>query len=232
VGNLSAKLQSSVGKKFIMGATGLGLVIFVVVHLSENMVLLLGTREDYNRWTHLLESLGPALWVIELGLLAFLFFHALSGVQVWLGRRRARPDSYEKSAPAGGPSLKGISSVSMILTGALLATFVVWHVATFKYGPGLAEGYTHEIGGVQMRDLHRLVVETFHQPVPVILYSVIMVLLGLHLRHGFWSAFQSLGAMRPGLTPLTYGLGLLVAVVVGLGFLTLPLWIYFKGVGL
>jgi succinate dehydrogenase / fumarate reductase cytochrome b subunit len=215
-----------------MAATGLGLVVFVVGHLSENLVLLCGDREDYNRWTHLLESLGPLLWVIELGLLAFFLFHALSGVQVWLGKRRARPDSYVKSQAAGGPSLKSTASVSMILTGVVLAIFVVWHVWSFKYGPGLAQGYVHELDGIPMRDLHRLVVETFSRPVPVVAYSVVMLLLTLHLRHGFWSAFQSLGAMRPGLTPLIYGLGLVVALLVGLGFLTLPVWIFFRGPGI
>jgi succinate dehydrogenase / fumarate reductase cytochrome b subunit len=231
LGSLAANLRSSVGKKFIMAVTGLGLVIFVIGHLSENLVLLFGDREDYNRWTHLLESLGPLLWVIELGLVAFFFFHALSGVQVYLGKRKARPDTYAKSEPAGGPSLKSWSSVSMILTGVVLAVFVVWHVAAFKYGPSLAEGYVHELDGVPMRDLHRLVVETFQRPLPVVAYSVVMLLLALHLRHGFWSAFQSLGAMRPGLTPLFYGLGLLVALVVGLGFVTLPVWIFFMGPG-
>jgi succinate dehydrogenase / fumarate reductase cytochrome b subunit len=193
------------------------------------LVLLFGDREDYNRWTHLLESLGPLLWTIELGLLACFVFHAISGVQVYLGRRRARPDAYVKSAPAGGPSLKSASSVSMLLTGIVLAVFVVWHVAAFKYGPGVAEGYVHELDGVVTRDLHRLVVETFQRPGPVVMYSVVMLLLALHLRHGFWSAFQSLGAMKPSLTPWMYGLGLAVALVVGLGFLVLPLWIYFGG---
>jgi succinate dehydrogenase / fumarate reductase cytochrome b subunit len=214
-----------------MAATGLGLVVFVLGHLSENLVLLFGDREDYNRWTHLLESLGPVLWGIELGLLAFFVFHIISGIQVYLGKRKARPDTYEMTRPAGGPSLKSASSVSMILTGVVLAAFVVWHVWSFKYGPSVNEGYVHQLDGVPMRDMHRLVVETFSQPVPVVLYSVVMLLLALHLRHGFWSAFQSLGAMRPGLTPLFYGLGLVVALVVGLGFLTLPVWIYFRGPG-
>ena len=214
-----------------MGATGLGLVIFAVGHLSENLVLLFGDREDYNRWTHLLESFGPILWVIEVVLLAFFVFHALSGVQVWLGKRRARPEGYAKSAAAGGPSLKSAASVSMILTGVILAAFVVLHVSAFKYGPNVEEGYVHQLDGVPMRDMHRLVVETFQKPLYVIFYSVVMLLLGLHLRHGFWSAFQSLGAMKPGLTPLAYGLGLVVALLVGLGFLTLPLWIYFNGAG-
>lgn len=214
-----------------MGATGLGLVVFVLGHLSENLVLLFGTREAYNRWTHLLESFGPLLWAVEFVLLAFFVFHVVSGVQVYLGKRRARPEGYAKRANAGAPSLKSVSSISMILTGAVLAVFLVLHVAAFKYGPGIAEGYVQQLDGVPMRDMHRLVVETFQKPGPVVFYSVVMLLLALHLRHGFWSAFQSLGAMRPGLTPFTYGLGLVVTLVVGLGFLSLPVWIYFKGAG-
>jgi succinate dehydrogenase / fumarate reductase cytochrome b subunit len=231
MGKASSILGSTIGKKFVMAATGLALVAFVLFHLSENLVLLFGTRELYNQWTHILESMAPLLYVAELILLAFFVFHIISGIQVYLGKRRSRPESYAKSARAGGPSRRTTSSVSMIFTGLVLGVFLVIHIVTFKYGPNVADGYVHNIDGVAMRDMYRLVVETFAQPQFVLFYSAVMILLGLHLRHGIWSAFQSLGTMKPSLSSVIYGLGVLVAILVGLGFLVLPVWIYFGGGG-
>lgn len=229
--HLKTTLRSSIGKKFFMGISGLALLGFVAVHLSENLLLLTGNKTLYNQWTHLLESLGPLLYVLEGGLVLFFLVHIQTGISVWVDNRRARKQGYTKTVGAGGPSLKSSSSVSMIFTGLMLLVFVVLHVAKFKYGPNVAEGYVHMVDGEGLRDMHRLVIETFSDPVWVVWYSFIMILLAFHLRHGFWSAFQSLGLMNPRLTPWAYGIGVAVAVLLGLGFLTLPVWIYFTGGG-
>jgi succinate dehydrogenase / fumarate reductase cytochrome b subunit len=214
-----------------MGLSGLALFAFVAVHLSENLILLVGTKTLYNQWTHTLESLGLLLYVIELGLVSVFAVHIVSGISVWLDKRRARPTAYVKVADAGGPSRKTLSSTTMIITGAVLLLFIIVHVKTFKYGPGIAEGYVQTIHGLEVRDLHRLVLETFSREGYVIFYVSVMIFLGFHLRHGFWSAFQSLGAMNPRLTPVSYGLGVLLAIVIALGFIVLPVWIYATGGG-
>jgi succinate dehydrogenase / fumarate reductase cytochrome b subunit len=224
-------LSSSVGKKLLMGFTGLGLFTFVTIHLAENLLLLSGNKTLYNEWTHFLESFGAFLYVIELGLVAFFVVHIIYGIVVWLGKRRARPESYAKSANAGGPSKKTVSSLFMVWTGVLVLIFIVLHVANFKYGPNIAEGYVQQVEGQQIRDLHQLVIDTFRQPVWMIWYVAAMVLLGFHLRHGFWSAFQSLGVMNPGWTRIIYGLGVVLAVLIAFGFAFLPVWIYFGGGG-
>jgi succinate dehydrogenase / fumarate reductase cytochrome b subunit len=229
MGSTQSWVWSSLGKKFLMGLSGLALFLFVAVHLSGNLILILGTRTLYNEWTHSLESLGPLLYVIEAGLLGVFLLHIISGTSVWLDKRRARPTPYVKVANAGGPSRKTISSTSMIITGVVLLLFTIVHVRTFKYGPGIAEGYVQVINGLEVRDLYRLVIETFSREGYVIFYVAVMVFLGFHLRHGFWSAFQSLGAMNPRLTPVSYGLGVLLAIMIGLGFIVLPVWIYFSG---
>jgi succinate dehydrogenase / fumarate reductase, cytochrome b subunit len=95
-------------------------------------------------------------------------------------------------------------------------------VMTFRFGPY----YTVTVDGVEMRDLHRLVVEVFRNPVNVALYVAVMVLLGLHLRHGFWSALQSLGAYHPRWTPLWYTGGAIVAALLAVGFIVIPVWVY------
>lgn len=231
MGSTQSWVWSSLGKKFLMGLTGLALFLFVAVHLSENLILIIGTKTLYNRWTHALESMGPLLYLIELGLVGVFVLHIASGTSVWLDKRRARPTAYVRVANAGGPSRKSLSSVSMIITGAVILIFTIVHIKTFKYGPGIAEGYVQTIDGLQVRDLHRLVLEVFSREGYVIFYVAVMVLLGLHLRHGFWSAFQSLGAMNPRFTPVSYGLGVLLAIMIGLGFIVLPVWIYVTGGG-
>jgi succinate dehydrogenase / fumarate reductase cytochrome b subunit len=169
--------------------------------------------------------------VIELGLVAFFLVHAIWGILVWLGKRSARPDSYRRSQNAGGASRKTLSSISMIITGPLLLAFVVMHVWMFKYGPSIAQGYVEQVGDHGIRDLHRLVIETFQQPVWVTIYVVVMVLLFLHLRHGFWSAFQSIGVMSSRLTPLVYAVGVILAFLLAAGFILLPVWIFLTGGG-
>ncbi|RMD91574.1 MAG: succinate dehydrogenase [Calditrichaeota bacterium] len=217
--------SSSVGKKFVMAITGLAMIIFLIEHLSGNLLLFSKDPDPYNKYSHFLISFGWLLIVAELILLAFFIFHIISGISVFLSKRKARSEGYVKVASAGKPSKKNLSSVTMIYTGILMFIFIVIHLKTFKYGPH----YTTTIDGVQMRDLHKLVWEVFQNPVYVIWYVAAMIFLGFHLRHGFWSAFQSLGIYHPRYTPVIYTIGVLVAIILAVGFLGIPIWIYFKG---
>ncbi len=216
--------RSSVAKKIVNAITGIGLFLFVIVHLSENLLLLTGNPGDFNRWAHFLFSLGPLLTVMELGLLAFFLVHIWSALVVYGDKLKARPSGYEVVRAAGGASRKTLSSQTMIYTGLVLLVFLVWHVATFRFGPE----YMTEIDGVAVRDLHRLVVEFFSNPWNVVAYVAVMVFLGFHLRHGFWSALQSLGAYHPRWTPVWYTGGLVVALVLAVGFIVIPVWVYFS----
>lgn len=221
---------SSIGKKFLMALSGLGLFGFVVFHLMENLTLLSGNKTAYNQWADFLIGLGPIIIVIELALLALFILHIISGISVWLDKRRARPVPYAKVANAGGPSKKSISSTNMIITGVVLGAFVFFHVWTFKYGPGIAEGYVETLkNGTQVRDLYRLVIETFSKPGYVLWYVGALIFLGFHLRHGIWSAFQSLGTLNKRFSAILYVLGIIFAVLMALGFIVLPVWIYFMG---
>ena len=223
-------LRSPIGKKLITGITGLGLVVFVLMHMSGNLAMFSGS-EAYNEYAHFLMSLGPVLYVIEAGLVAFFLFHIVNGIQIWLGKRKARPIGYDTYKSAGKPSQQSAASRSMIITGSILGIFLVIHIISFKFGPGgpgnADLAYVTTVDGVEMRDLSKLVIEKFSSPLYAFGYSFVMVLLMAHLRHGIWSALQSLGAMRPSLTPLVYGIGAVLGVLIGLGFIALPLAIYF-----
>jgi succinate dehydrogenase / fumarate reductase cytochrome b subunit len=221
--NLMQFAGSSVGRKVAMAVTGLGLAAFVATHLVGNFTLLLGP-EAFNEYAHFLEHLvhGGFIYAAEAGLVAFFLLHAISGLKVYLQKRKARPVPYARAGDAGGPSRKTLASRSMILTGPLLLLFVVLHVCHFKFGPGVAERYVYDLHGVEIRDLYRLVVEQFNRWEVVVAYVGAMVLLGLHLRHGFWSAFQSLGASNDKWIRLLTAMGWAVAVLLAVGFVYIP----------
>ena len=110
----------------------------------------------------------------------------------------------------------------MLITGLVLLAFLILHIKTFKYGPY----YPTIIDNIEMRDLHRLVIEVFQDPLYVLWYVACMTLLGFHLRHGFWSAFQSLGLNFPHFIKPVQSIGVIVAVILGVGFVGIPLWIF------
>jgi succinate dehydrogenase / fumarate reductase cytochrome b subunit len=222
---LPKALWSSVGKKFIMAITGLAMVIFLIEHLSGNLLLFSRNPDPYNKYSHFLISFGSILYVAEFILIAILVFHMVSAISITIGKMKARPIDYYKTGNAGSPSKKTLASSTMIYTGAVLFIFLIIHLKTFKFGPN----YTTDVDGVEMRDLHGLVWEVFQSPGYVTWYVAAMVLLGSHLWHGFWSAFQSLGVSHPRYTPIIYGIGIMVAAVLAVGFLGIPIWIYFTG---
>ncbi len=158
-------------------------------------------------------------------MIAIFLAHILSSTSIPIGKRKARPVAYEKSGNAGGTSKKSFASVTMIWTGLLTLVFVVIHIKTFKYGPH----YTTTVDGTVMRDMHRLVIEVFQNPVYVAWYVGTLFFLGFHLRHGFWSAFQSLGVNHPRFSPLIYSVGIFLAVAIAASFIGIPIWIFITG---
>jgi succinate dehydrogenase / fumarate reductase cytochrome b subunit len=216
---------SSVGKKFVMAVSGLAMTIFLVEHLIGNLMLFSRNPDPYNLYSDFLIGLGWLIIAAELILIAILLFHMFSAISITVGKVKARPEDYKVKADAGRTSKKTLSSTTMIYTGIILLVFLVIHLKTFKYGPF----YTTSVDGAEIRDLHRLVWEVFQNPVYVIGYIAAMIFLGSHLRHGFWSAFQSLGVSHPKYTPFIYGLGILTAVALSVGFLGIPVFIYIMG---
>jgi len=222
-----AAFRSPVGKKILTGATGLGLTIFVLTHMLGNLSYLSSEPNAYNNYADTLLNLGPLLYLIELGLLAFFVIHIVTGINIYRRKRQARDVGYTAYHSVGKPSMQTFSSRTMILTGLIVLVFLVIHLVSFKFGPGVAEGYVVEVEGKAIRDLKRLMTENFRNPLYAFGYPFVVILLGFHLRHGVWSAFQSLGAMNPKLTPIIYTIGVLLAVLVSIGFIVVPLYIFF-----
>lgn len=218
-------LQSSIGKKLLTGISGIGLVLFVVVHLLGNLTLFF-SASAYNQIAYVIEALGPLTYLIEGLLLAIALLHIFIGINIHIGKRKARPTGYAKYESAGEPSRQSLSSRSMIISGLVIGAFLVVHLATFKFGtyytlPGSSPGSSK-------RDLARLVFETFQKPEYTFGYVAVLSLLGLHLRHGLWSALQSLGVAT---NIRAYEVSALLGGAIALGFIGLPLAIYFGLIG-
>lgn len=229
--SLGSIVSSSTGRKFINALTGIGLVVFIIVHLAGNLTLFSSNPELFNGYAKKLHDFGYLLYVAEIGLLLLFLFHIVSAIRVTLQNRKGRSQGYKVTANAGSPSNKTFSSKTMIISGIILLAFVVWHVITFRFGPGISEGYVTQINGDTSRDLHQLVYEFFSSPVNVILYVVVMVFLGFHLRHGFWSGLQTLGLNSEKNSASVYAIGLILSLILAAGFLLIPVWIFYSANG-
>lgn len=213
-------LSSSIGNKLLIALTGLGLLLFLVAHLSGNLLFIVGP-EAFNAYSHALIS-NPLIYVAEAGLLAIFVLHVFKTARLYLGAKRARPVPYARKEMAGRPSRKSFASSTMIFTGLIVLAFVVLHLRAFKFG-----AWYEATGGV--RDLYRLQLEIFSNPLYVAWYMFAMVVIGFHLWHGAASAAQSLGMDHPRYTPKILWIGRALAVLIAGGFFVLPLYTYLQG---
>ncbi len=216
--------QSQVGRKILTGLTGLFLVLFVIFHLGGNLAIF-GEPDAMNRYSLILHNFGPLLWVARIGLVVVFAIHSWIGISIWWNKRKARPQKYEVYSSKGGPSRQSLSSRSMAFTGVVLLVFVVFHINTFALG----ETQTVMIDGQQTHDIKSLVLETFQNPFYAFGYAFVMLLLGTHLGHGIWSAFTSLTIKSKKASAMIYSIGVVFAILLAVGFLFIPIYIYFGG---
>jgi len=208
----SATLGSSVGKKLLMALTGLAFVGFLAAHLAGNFTIYAG-KAAFNGYAEKLQALGPFLYLFRTGLIAFAMVHILTGLILFLQNRKARPVGYRTHASAGGRTL---SSRTMPYTGLIILSFVIFHLFHFTFVDKTST------------TIFDLVTAAFNQPVWVALYAALMAVVALHVRHGFWSAFQTIGANHPKYMPAISLLSFAAGLAVGVGFGLLPIVISLK----
>lgn len=213
--------SSSVGTKLLMGVTGAALFVYMVLHLAGNALIFAGP-EVFNEYSHRLIS-NPLIIPIEIGLLAIFLIHIYKAIRMWMANTAARPVAYTKKELAGHTSRKSLSSSTMIWSGLFIMLFVVIHVKQFKFG-----SWYHTVSDAAVRDLWRTEVEVFQNPLWVAVYVLATLLVGLHLRHGFASAFQSLGLDHPVYTRRLTLIGIGFALLIGVGLAIIPVWVYFR----
>lgn len=215
-------LASSIGTKLLIGASGLGLVGYLFIHIAGNLVVFAGPAA-YNKYAFTLES-QAVLPLIELALLVVFLAHAVNAIRMYLANRQARPAAYVVKRPAGAPSRKSFASSTMILSGLWLVVFLVIHVRAFREGWGTE--YEWPAGG---RDLYRQEMEVFSNPLMVAFYVLSMTVVGTHLWHGITSGCQSLGLDIA--SPRARLAGKAVATLVAGGFAFIAIWAYVTGGG-
>ncbi len=237
---LQALLSNSIARKTIMGVTGTMLMGFAVLHLIGNIQLLFPDGgAAFNQYGAMLHSLGEFFYLMEIGLFGSILVHAYMGVMVTRQSADARPIGYAVDADAGGPSMKNKASMNMIRTGAILFAFLVVHLYSIRFGEPWVIADSKALAGTllaqnhpDMLDLAGLTITLFQNPLYVLFYVVCMAALGAHLRHGFWSAFQSLGLNHPKFMPAIQASAVGVAAVLAVGFLLLPVWVFLDPLGL
>jgi len=208
---------TSVGTKILIGLTGLFLFIYLVIHIAGNLMIFFG-QAAFNKYAYTLEG-NPVIPAIEIVLLLAFLVHIYTTVRMYIGNQAARPVRYQKKKMAGSPSRKSFASSTMIVSGLWLLLFLIIHVRVFRYGTE----YPWPAGG---RDLYRLEMETFANPIVVVFYVLSMIVVGSHLWHGITSALQSIGADSAAVTPRLLVVGKAIAVLIAVGFIAIAVWAY------
>jgi succinate dehydrogenase / fumarate reductase, cytochrome b subunit len=218
-------LTSSIGRKQLMGITGITLYAYLLVHLIGNVGMLAGAQR-YNEYGYLLlHKLAELIIPIEIALILALAVHIYLAISLAIENKAARPVAYAMQKT----SKKTLHSASMMMTGSAILIFVIIHIANFRYGSLGAGGYTMvTYDGVEMRDLYGTMMLAFSQWWYTAAYVLAMILIFSHLMHGVQSSFQSLGFNHAKYSPVIHWAGRLYAVLITGGFSFLAVWAYFQ----
>lgn len=221
--------KSSLGRKLVMSLTGIFLIFFLLEHLIGNVLLVTSIHEGgeaFNEYAHFMKS-TLIIRIAEVGLFAGFMIHIIEGIVLIIKNRKARPVRYAVSTKSKTTST---SSRYMGALGIILLVFFIIHLNNFfryKYLP--TEHTPAEItlsNGEYAEDMAALVYHDFESLGMVIFYVIAMAVVGLHLWHGFQSAFQTLGLNHNKYTPLIHKLGKGFSIIVPLGMALIPVIIY------
>jgi succinate dehydrogenase / fumarate reductase cytochrome b subunit len=201
---------STVGKKVLMAVTGIILFAYVVAHMLGNLQIYIG-EERINAYAELLHGSGALLWAARLVLLFCVGVHIVAAVQLWLRNRASRPVRYRVFRP---PEVD-YAARTMVWSGPIIAAFVVYHILHFTTGQ-VHPDYQ------PIKPFHNVIVG-FSQPGAAIFYIVANILLAVHLYHGVWSFFQTMGWDHPRYGPWRRWLAIAVAAVIGAANVSIPL---------
>jgi succinate dehydrogenase / fumarate reductase, cytochrome b subunit len=202
--------RSTVGKKIVMAVTGLIMVAFVIAHVAGNLLVFAGP-EKINAYGAFLKGTPELLWTERVVLLVAVTLHIVAAVQLTLIEKASRPVPYAKR------EYQAATFASRVIRwgGVLLALFIVFHILDMTTGtvhPDFVDG-----------DVYHNIVAGFRVPWVAAFYVLAMIALGLHLYHGAWSSFRTLGITQPSAHPLRRRVVALVSIVIAALFASIPL---------
>lgn len=215
--------QSSLGKKYIMALTGLGLFLFVVGHLLGNLQIFLG-QDAINAYGHFLQTTPELIWPARLGLLAFVGFHIWAAVTLTARNRAAR--GLVNYSNAYTPTVASYASRTMMMSGLIIAAFVVYHILHFTVQARAVNLTGNDFVALTdakgRHDVYAMMIAGFRQPLVSGFYIVAMGLLCLHLSHGVGASFQSMGLKNKAWGAGIDRFGRVAAWAIFLGYISIP----------
>ncbi|MFJ9575704.1 succinate dehydrogenase [Streptomyces sp. NPDC101191] len=207
---------STIGKKTVMAVSGLLMLAYLVAHVAGNLKVFFGP-EEFNAYGHWLRVMGApvlhhqwGLWIARVVLLAAVVAHAVSAYQLSRRDLRARPTAYVHRRRRSSYATR-----TMRWGGVIIALFLVWHILDLTTG-------TLHPGGFEEGKPYQNVVDTFSTWYGDLVYIVAMLAVGLHVRHGFWSAAQTLGVGNARRERVLTFLANALALVLTAGFVSVP----------
>jgi succinate dehydrogenase / fumarate reductase cytochrome b subunit len=203
--------QSTNGKKAVMAVTGAILFLFVVGHLAGNLQVFEGPAK-LNAYGHFLRVISEVLWAVRIILIVCVVLHIWVTVQLALLNRKARPVGYSKKKSVNS----SYADRTMYWSGPIVLAFVIFHLLQFT------AGYIHPESQYIEGDIYHNLVAGFSVWWVSAWYIFSLILLGFHLRHGLWSAFQSLGLNHPRHTPVLKQAALWITILIIAGYISIP----------
>ncbi len=224
--------DSSIGKKILVAGTGIALLLFLPGHMIGNLLLFAGKDaiNEYALWLHNLGH-GGAVWIARIGLLAALVVHVLLTIQL-TARNRAVRQKY--SHPATNRASR--SSRMMIWSGLTILAFIIYHISHFTVRIGNdynGTAYLTSLPGHEgdVHNVHKMIIDGFSHTGNTVFYMIAITILCSHLSHGFASVFQTLGLRSRKSDLLIARAGWAYALMIWVGFLSIPVAVFFFGYG-
>lgn len=220
--SLSKAFTSSVGKKFVMGLTGIFLISFLVIHVSINATIFFNDNgATFNAAADFM-SHNILIRILEVGLFAGIILHIVQALMLTLQNNAARPQKYAYNNPSANSKWY---SRSMGLLGTLILMFLVLHLYHFWW-PTKVAVYSHE-----EHNTFQNIVMIFQELWVVVVYVLGVISLGYHLLHGFQSSFQTMGWNHKKWTPVIKTIGIWFSIIVPIIFALMPISIYLGWIG-
>jgi succinate dehydrogenase / fumarate reductase cytochrome b subunit len=221
--------STAVGKKYVMGLTGIAMMGFVLFHMIGNLKMYAGAA-DLDHYAHFLQTLlyplapkGWVLWILRGGLISMLFLHLHAAWSLTVLNRHARPVKYQSKRDY---QIANFASRTMRWSGMIVLAFIVWHLLDLTFGvvnSHVGEMITHTGDEESVKSVYASVVHSFERTPVALFYVVANILLGIHLFHGTWSIFQSLGWNNPRFNTWRRAFATGFASIVVLGNVSFPI---------
>ena len=216
--NLILFLQKTLGQKIIIGLTGLGLCLFIFVHMLGNLLILAGPKE-YNLYAHGLHEM-LILEILEIGIFGLFIGHIVTSMLVNIKNKIAKGEPYK--IKASGQKKTFIADQLLVFQGVVILVFLALHLLTFKFGTY----YETTIDGKTVRDIYRLVQEFFQNHLFVLGYTFSLIILTIHVIHGLPASLKTLGFYHPRYSPWVEKISWVFGLGVMIGFLTPMLYLH------